>query len=268
MNHHPTPLRTAVTAALLVAGAALFSTAHAQNHGNNSGGNRGGGGMHNDGGHGNNGHGGFHGNDGHGNNAFHNDGHGGVPPHMHMDGRFSHNHPYYDHGHQFHGMPHGGYEIHHRGGSYWYDRGHWYRHRNGVAIVIAAPIGAFVPFLPFAYSTVWWGGVPYYYANDTYYTWDDAQDEYEVVDPPSGIESGGTTDAPPGDDIFIYPRNGQSTEQQARDRYECHRSAVDQTGYDPTVSGGGVSASDAANKRANYMRAQAACLDARGYSVK
>lgn len=39
-------------------------------------------------------------------------------------------------------------------------------------------------------------------------------------------------------------------------------------GYDPTVAGGGVSADVARNKRADYMRAQAACLDARGYSVK
>jgi len=254
---HPTSVRAAVAAVLLVAGAAFFSQADAQNHGNSgmhAGGDRGGGDR-----------------GGVGRGGGDHDGpgfHGGVPPNMHMDGRFDHNRPYYDHGHEFHGVPHGGYEIHHRGNSYWYDRGHWYRHRNGVAIVIAAPIGAFVPFLPFYYSTIWWGGVPYYYANDTYYEWNAGQDEYEVVDPPAGIESGATTQAPASDDIFVYPRNGQSTEQQARDRYECHRSAVDQTGYDPTSSGGGVPADEAATKRSNYMRAQAACLDARGYSVK
>jgi predicted lipid-binding transport protein (Tim44 family) len=37
-----------------------------------------------------------------------------------------------------------------------------------------------------------------------------------------------------GDDMYIYPSKGQSPEQQSRDRYECHRWAVQQTGVDPT----------------------------------
>ena len=128
--------------------------------------------------------------------------------------------------------------------------------------------GAYVPVLPPLYSTVWWSGVPYYYANDTYYAWVPQVSEYQVVMPPSGIESSGTTQAPVTDSIFIYPRNGQSAEQQSTDRYECHRSAVDATGYDPTQIGGGVAVAVASSKRADYLRAQAACLDARGYSVK
>lgn len=134
--------------------------------------------------------------------------------------------------------------------------------------MIAAPIGAFVPVLPAFYSTVWWGGVPYYYADDTYYDWNAGAREYEVVQPPEGIENGGTTQTPPADSIFVYPKNGQSAEQQAQDRFECHRSAVTATGYDPTVGGGGVPGDVARAKRSDYMRAQAACLDARGYSVK
>lgn len=201
--------------------------------------------------------------------AQNHDGRGrGTPAHTHMDNRFSHNHYYYNRGYAVHGVPHGGYEIHQSGHNYWYDRGHWYRRNGGVSVVIGAPIGAFVPILPLYYSTVWWGGVPYYYANDTYYTWMGDQQEYEVVEPPAGIESGGTTQAPGSDTIFVYPKNGQSSEQQARDRYECHRSAVDQTGFDPTAAGGGVPHESAANKRSDYLRAQAACLDARGYSVK
>ena len=35
-------------------------------------------------------------------------------------------------------------------------------------------------------------------------------------------------------ELYIYPNKGQSQEQQSRDRYECHRWAVQQTGYDPT----------------------------------
>jgi hypothetical protein len=185
-----------------------------------------------------------------------------------MDGRFAHNQYYFDRGYTMHGAPRGGYEVHRGGGNYWYDRGQWYRRQGGLSIVIGAPLGAFVPILPPYYSTVWWSGVPYYYANDTYYAWNANQDGYEVVDPPAGIESGGTTQAPASDTIFVYPKNGQSAEQQTRDRYECHRSAVDQTGFDPTAAGGGVPPASAASKRSDYLRAQAACLDARGYSVK
>jgi len=37
------------------------------------------------------------------------------------------------------------------------------------------------------------------------------------------------------DDLFVYPKEGQSDEQQRKDRYECHMWAVQQTGFDPTV---------------------------------
>lgn len=34
--------------------------------------------------------------------------------------------------------------------------------------------------------------------------------------------------------VFAYPKAGQSQEQQARDQAECHQWAVGQTGYDPS----------------------------------
>ncbi len=34
-------------------------------------------------------------------------------------------------------------------------------------------------------------------------------------------------------ELFIYPRQGQSQEQQERDRFECHSWAVRQSGFDP-----------------------------------
>ncbi len=37
-------------------------------------------------------------------------------------------------------------------------------------------------------------------------------------------------------ELYIYPLNRQSNEQQDRDRYECHRWAVQQTGFDPSRS--------------------------------
>ena len=189
-------------------------------------------------------------------------------PHMHFDSRFSHDQYYHDRGYVVRGIPRGAYSIHHGGDVFFYHGGEWYRRNGRFAVVIGPPIGVFVPTLPPFYSTVWWGGVPYYYANDAYYSWNPGANQYEVVSPPAGIETGGTTAAPSADSIFVYPKSGQSTEQQAKDRYECHRSAVLATGYDPTVSGGGVSPDVAPSKRADYMRADAACLEARGYSVK
>ena len=42
-------------------------------------------------------------------------------------------------------------------------------------------------------------------------------------------------DAPPlpTTTLYFYPTKGQSKEQQTRDRYECYRWAVKQTGFDP-----------------------------------
>ena len=65
-------------------------------------------------------------------------------------------------------------------------------------------------------------------------------------------------------DLIAYPKNGQSQEQQGTDRYQCHRWSVDKTGFDPTQ----VASAPAPDKRADYIRAQAACLEGRGYSVK
>ena len=131
---------------------------------------------------------------------------------------------------------------------------------------MAAPVGVFVPVLPPFYTTVWVGGFPYYYANDTYYAWRDAQNGYEVVDPPA--DPSVSTQAPPSDELFIYPQRGQSADSQASDKYECHRWASSQTGFDPTQSGGGVPPEQIQQKRGEYQRAMRACLEGRGYSVR
>ncbi|MDE2250193.1 MAG: hypothetical protein KGL25_02140 [Gammaproteobacteria bacterium] len=76
-----------------------------------------------------------------------------------------------------------------------------------------------------------------------------------------------TTAPPTSTELYAYPKNGQNREQQATDRYECHRWASDQSGFDPTQPLGGVSSADADAKRDAYQRAQRACLEGRGYSV-
>ena len=68
--------------------------------------------------------------------------------------------------------------------------------------------------------------------------------------------------------IFIYPRKGQSEELQAKDRYECHRWAVSQIGYDPTQPTSGMPETQLNQMRADYNRAMDACLDGRGYTMR
>jgi hypothetical protein len=127
------------------------------------------------------------------------------------------------------------------------------------------------------YATYYWAGVPYYYANNVYYTWNPGYSGYVVTDPPpaeaasdsSSAPADGTYDsaepgsAPAGsNDVYAYPKNGQSDEQQATDRYECHKWAVAQSGFDPTRG------SNTSGNAGDYGRAMAACLDGRGYSSK
>jgi hypothetical protein len=95
-----------------------------------------------------------------------------------------------------------------------------------------------------------------------------------TVVPPQGIASQAATQAPanaPGAPsqagLMVYPKNGQSEDQTNKDKFECHKWAVGQTGFDPTQPNGG-SAPGAASKRSDYFRAQSACLEGRGYSVK
>ena len=40
---------------------------------------------------------------------------------------------------------------------------------------------------------------------------------------------------PPNTTVYAYPENGQSADQQSRDRYECSLWAVHQTGFDPSA---------------------------------
>ncbi|HEY1891184.1 MAG TPA: hypothetical protein VGG63_12295 [Steroidobacteraceae bacterium] len=137
----------------------------------------------------------------------------------------------------------------------------------------------FLGVIPLGYTTYWWGGVPYYYGQGVYYAWNPDYDSYVVTDPPpvtggvaQGAEpppAGGQPGAAAGQgdmSLFVYPKNGQSDQQTANDRYQCHQWAVSQTGYDPTNTANSQQAATATPD--SYKRAITACLDARGYSVK
>lgn len=160
------------------------------------------------------------------------------------------------------------YRPYYRGGSpFYFSGGVWYAPRGPGFIVVAPPLGLVIGTLPLYYSTVWVGGTPYYYADNVYYTWNPDQNGYAVVDPPANADQ---PTAPPPDsaqgNLIIYPKNGQTKEQQAADQFECNNWAKGQTGFDPTQPGGGVSG-DVDRTRNNYDRAMSACLQARGYQV-
>jgi hypothetical protein len=119
--------------------------------------------------------------------------------------------------------------------------------------------GLFLGALPFYYSTVWWNGVPYYYADDSYYIWNGAANGYQSVPPPGQAAAETSRQWPQGtSELYAYPKNAQSDEQQARDKQDCRNWASAQAG----------SGSASPTLRNDNLRAQTACLEARGYSVK
>jgi hypothetical protein len=179
------------------------------------------------------------------------------------DTRYYHNRSYPARGEFIRTLPRRSRVVVHAGIQYHYFGGIWYRPYQSRFIIVSPPIGAIVPFLPPYYTIIWVGGTPFYYANDVYYA--QRGDGYMVVEPPQGEVS---KVAPSPSQLFIYPSKGQSQEQQADDRYACHSWAVSQTGYDPTRLGGEEDQADKKQGREDYRRAMAACLEARGYSVK
>jgi hypothetical protein len=194
--------------------------------------------------------------------------HGGGPAGFH-GGAFS------GHGAGFAGH---GFSTGWRGGSFgggW--RGGWWRGGFWPRAFYGGGFAWFLPILPLAYATYWYGGVPYYYADDVYYTWNPSYDGYVATDPPPVGDSSGSADvsgsgpAPSGDvgaqnpgpgpggpvpgQIFMYPKNGQSAEQQASDKAECQRWASEQAGQ-------------VAQNGSDYNRAMVACVEGRGYSAR
>jgi hypothetical protein len=149
----------------------------------------------------------------------------------------------------------GGYNYGYRGGY----RGGYYGGWGALGL------GLFVASLPLYYSTYYWNGVPYYYADDYYYRYDNSARRYERVTPPSGLRDQAASGPPAGSELFAYPKNGQSEEQQARDKNECKDWARTQVGSADSSDAGSPTPEA---RDAEYVRAQTACLEGRGYSVK
>jgi hypothetical protein len=168
-------------------------------------------------------------------------------------------------------LPAGYHPYFHGSDRFFFAGGVWYAPRGPGFAVVVPPVGLVIGVLPAYYSTVWFNGVPYYYADNVYYTQAPDQSGYVVTDPPPNADQPAPPpDAPPPStpqmDLIIYPKNGQSKEQQAADQYECHTWAKSQTGFDPTQPAGS-GPGDPNIGRNNYNRAMSACLQARGYQV-
>ena len=161
-----------------------------------------------------------------------------------------------------HGIGYGGRPRYWAGGNY--HGSYWPRSYYHSGFV------RFVPILPAFYSTFWFGGLPYYYWDNTYYTWSAPDYGYVATDPPPAVsddssDNSGSAQSGDTSSLYIYPKNGQSEEQTSTDRYECHQWAASQTGFDPT---NGTNQSEGSSGPADYRRAMSACLDARGYSAR
>src|SRR5581483_2552692 len=93
--------------------------------------------------------------------------------------------------------------------------------------------------------------------------------QYVATPPPSQSPPGQSSAVPSaagGNYLKLDPKNGQSEQQQWTDRYDCHRWARMQSGFDPTQQPAGGAPSDPA-KTAEYRRALTACLESKGYAV-
>jgi hypothetical protein len=200
------------------------------------------------------------------------------------------------------GGGYGGYRGYHgySAGAYW--RGGYWRGGYWPRAFYGPGYSWFLAALPLAYATYWYGGIPYYYANNLYYTWSPDYSGYVATDPPPVADSSGaapalppTADAqyqgdpnaqaapppqagaggfsqgqpapqesqpPPQDQpgsqgqpprMFMYPKSGQTEDQQRTDKLACEKWASDQVGL-------GTNGPD-------YQRALGACIQGRGYSV-
>ncbi len=168
------------------------------------------------------------------------------------------------HVHVVHHLPSGYRDYWWNGGRYYYYDGFWYQPYGTSFITVGIPYGLFVATLPGSYTSFWVGSTRYYYSDYHYYTYEPARRGYVVVPSPYGDDydySAGDAEEP-AQDLYIYPAQGQSGQQQADDRYECHRWAVSETDYDP------IDDEYDAALREDYLRAITACLTGRGYTVR
>lgn len=184
-----------------------------------------------------------------------------VPRGQWWDGAHGHGHAYPVAGWHVNALPPRAHFVPWGGVRYAYWNGVWYAPYGGAFVVARPPFGVVVTELPVFRTVVTIGGIGYLYANGVYYR-ELPEGTYQVV--PSPIVGAGDSGAAR---VYVYPKLGQSAEKQASDEYECHRWAVGQTGFDPSSQATGQVVSTVGS-RGDYARAQNACLEGRGYTVR
>ncbi|WP_447745561.1 DUF6515 family protein [Pseudomonas nicosulfuronedens] len=183
---------------------------------------------------------------------------GSRPPSSH--GNWGPHPSYWRPGYVMNTMPSGHYRVPYRGSDYYFNDGYWYRPYGSRYVVVTPPYGVRVRYLPSYAEQVWIGSIGYFLAAGTYYLWQAGSQDYQVVAPP---QQQAVAVAQSPYDVVAYPMYNQGPDQQARDRYECHGWAVQQSGFDPASA----SYAPPAYVADNYRRALGACLSGRGYSI-
>ncbi|UBM25940.1 hypothetical protein K8374_02735 [Pseudomonas sp. p1(2021b)] len=154
------------------------------------------------------------------------------------------------------------WKVPYQGQDYFYSGGYWYRPNGGGYIVVTPPYGVRVGYLPSYAREVWVGDSLFFLVADSYYQYLGGDQGYVVVNPPNVLPPPGPA-LGTGYDVVAHPLSGQTPAQQDQDRYQCHRWAVQQSGFDPASA----SAAPPVHVADAYHRALGACLSDRGYSV-
>ncbi|WP_353187936.1 DUF6515 family protein [Pseudomonas sp.] len=168
--------------------------------------------------------------------------------------------PQYRPGHVIDRFPDRDYRVPYRGQDYFYSGGYWYRPQGPRYIVVQPPRGIRIQYLPDYAREVWIGGSLLFLAAGSYYAYQEATQDYVVVEPP--------LQQPPQPqsqryDVEAYPANGQSPQQVQQDGYQCSQYAVQQSGFDPRTA----TYQPAPEVVQAYRQAQGNCLSSRGYQV-
>ncbi|MDR0210863.1 MAG: hypothetical protein LBJ33_17120 [Pseudomonas putida] len=170
--------------------------------------------------------------------------------------------PQYHPGHRIDHFPDRYWKVPYQGQEYYYSGGYWYRPQGGAYVLVRPPYGARVGYLPVYAQEVWFDGSLFFQVSNTYYQYLSDSQEYVVVNPPNLLPAPGPQ-LGTGYDVIAHPLSGQTPRQQNQDRYECHRQAVQQSGFDPAAA----AFAPPAHVADAYHRVLGDCLSARGYSV-
>jgi hypothetical protein len=84
-----------------------------------------------------------------------------------------------------HQLPHTHVTVNHSGVRFFYSNGVFYRRHPRGYVVVRPMIGLRVRSLPFGFTTLYFGAVPYYYYYGSYYTFDPRTREYVVCEKPN-----------------------------------------------------------------------------------